>query len=40
MEGVIAERFRSDALAKRPVSLIRPVHLTGKSKSSELFALW
>ena len=27
-------------LAERPVSLIRLVHLTDKSKSSELFALW
>ena len=35
---MIAERFRSDALAERPVSLIRLIHLTGKSKSSELFA--
>ena len=30
--------FAAIALAERPVSLIRPVHLTGKSKSSELFA--
>ena len=37
---MIAERFRSDALAERPVSLIRLIHLIDKSKSSELFALW
>ena len=35
---MIAERFRSDALAERPVSPIRLIHLTDKSKSSELFA--
>ena len=35
---MIAARCRSDALAEWPVSLIRLVHLTGKSKSSELFA--
>ena len=36
---MIAERFRSDAPGRKaPVSLIRLIHLIGKSKSSELFA--